>query len=494
MRLSAGKEKGIMAKKDIFRTTVFGGYQKEDVMDYVRSLENEKETVKILTNKETVGMKAQLEQEKKANEELKDALISCKEQLGHLEEEQKQKKEERESLETLRQRLEEEQKQRKEERESLETLRQRLEEEGLARQQLTEERNRLQEKQSVWIGNLQQMQQDLREQEEEWRRRSEGFLSLEEKNRLQEQTVLQLQEQFDRTKESQNQLLAEVESLQEQLNEARLEKERLESAAAEYALEKESLCTEKERLAEECRRLQETVHNREARLRQLQDIERKAERLKKSNQELIERCRRMEAERKAVRERERSAVRKSGLGGVLERLSPAAWPAKQDAAVTQAPIQTSGPQSAEDSLSVAETSFLAEEPRQRETEEKEAREFAESEINDAVRPRRKSEAGTAAEPAAEPDTGSAAGRDTAFTAEPISEKKTVSSPKTAADSAEDSAAADSLFGEERQSAEREYRRHAEDVNRSIASAQERIAKMLEELQKDMDVNGNSCRS
>ena len=48
----AEREEWEMANKDIFRTTVFGGYQKEDVMDYVRSLENEKETVKILASKE----------------------------------------------------------------------------------------------------------------------------------------------------------------------------------------------------------------------------------------------------------------------------------------------------------------------------------------------------------------------------------------------------------------------------------------------------------
>lgn len=54
-----------MANKDIFRTTVFGGYQKEDVMDYVRSLENEKETVKILASKENAGIKQSLNRKRK---------------------------------------------------------------------------------------------------------------------------------------------------------------------------------------------------------------------------------------------------------------------------------------------------------------------------------------------------------------------------------------------------------------------------------------------
>lgn len=39
--------------------------------------------------------------------------------------------------------------------------------------------------------------------------------------------------------------------------------------------------------------------------------------------------------------------------------------------------------------------------------------------------------------------------------------------------------------EEGESAEQQYRKHAADVNRSIASAQERIARMLEELQRDI---------
>ena len=106
-----------MANKDIFRTTVFGGYQKEDVMDYVRSLENEKETVKILASKENAGIKTELEQEKKANEELKNALLSCKEQLGRLEAERKKTKEEQEQI----------------------------------RLQLMEERSNLQKKQSTWV-------------------------------------------------------------------------------------------------------------------------------------------------------------------------------------------------------------------------------------------------------------------------------------------------------------------------------------------------------
>ena len=46
-----------MEEKDIFRTAVFGGYQKDDVTDYIRSLENENETIRILANKEKSDLK-----------------------------------------------------------------------------------------------------------------------------------------------------------------------------------------------------------------------------------------------------------------------------------------------------------------------------------------------------------------------------------------------------------------------------------------------------
>lgn len=75
-----------MGKKDIFRTAVLGGYQKEDVMDYIRSLENEKETIRVLTKKESSGIKAQLEKEKAAGEELREALALLKEENRRLKE------------------------------------------------------------------------------------------------------------------------------------------------------------------------------------------------------------------------------------------------------------------------------------------------------------------------------------------------------------------------------------------------------------------------
>lgn len=79
-----------MSKKDIFRTTVFGGYQKEDVMDYIRSLENENETIRILNKKENSGIKAQLEKEIAAGNELREALARLKEENSRLEAEKEE--------------------------------------------------------------------------------------------------------------------------------------------------------------------------------------------------------------------------------------------------------------------------------------------------------------------------------------------------------------------------------------------------------------------
>lgn len=78
-----------MGKKDIFRTAVIGGYQKDDVMDYVRSLENEKETIRVLTRKESNGVKAQLEREKAASEEMRKRIAAMQEKITYLEEEKK---------------------------------------------------------------------------------------------------------------------------------------------------------------------------------------------------------------------------------------------------------------------------------------------------------------------------------------------------------------------------------------------------------------------
>ena len=70
-----------MGNKDMFRTAVLGGYQKEDVLDYVRSLENENETIRVLTKKENSEIKAQLEREKTAGEEMRKTLAALQEKI-----------------------------------------------------------------------------------------------------------------------------------------------------------------------------------------------------------------------------------------------------------------------------------------------------------------------------------------------------------------------------------------------------------------------------
>lgn len=77
-----------MEDKDIFRTAVFGGYQKEDVTDYIRSLENENETIRILANKEKSDLKTQLEKEKAVSEGLKNSLAVLHDKISDLEKKQ----------------------------------------------------------------------------------------------------------------------------------------------------------------------------------------------------------------------------------------------------------------------------------------------------------------------------------------------------------------------------------------------------------------------
>ena len=78
-----------MEDKDIFRTAIFGGYQKEDVTDYIRSLENENETIRILANKEKSELRSQLEKEKARSEALKHSLASLQDRIAALEKEGK---------------------------------------------------------------------------------------------------------------------------------------------------------------------------------------------------------------------------------------------------------------------------------------------------------------------------------------------------------------------------------------------------------------------
>ena len=79
-----------MEDKNMFRTVVFGGYQKEEVMDYIRSLENENETIRILANKEKNELKLQLEKEKAVRGELKNSLNALKDKMAQLEEQEHQ--------------------------------------------------------------------------------------------------------------------------------------------------------------------------------------------------------------------------------------------------------------------------------------------------------------------------------------------------------------------------------------------------------------------
>ena len=130
-----------MEDKDIFRTAIFGGYQKEDVTDYIRSLENENETIRILANKEKSELRIQLEKEKARSEELKHSLASLQDRIAALEKEGKL----RESAG-------------KPEASYTSDAKNRTTDEELMRK-LREERK----EQQQWIEELARMQQDIRE-------------------------------------------------------------------------------------------------------------------------------------------------------------------------------------------------------------------------------------------------------------------------------------------------------------------------------------------
>lgn len=72
-----------MAKKTLFRAALFGGYNKEDVHEYIQTLENEIEAVKVLNQKEKNELQRQLDEswEQKAEEE--EQLPRLKEELEH---------------------------------------------------------------------------------------------------------------------------------------------------------------------------------------------------------------------------------------------------------------------------------------------------------------------------------------------------------------------------------------------------------------------------
>lgn len=128
-----------MEEKDIFRTAVFGGYQKDDVTDYIRSLENENETIRILANKEKNDLKTQLEKEKAVSEELKTSLAALHDKLSDLE---KSRKEEAPSSPAPSG--------------AEQDLRQ-----DVLKFSLEEERKAIQEDRQQWADNLAKMQQDM---------------------------------------------------------------------------------------------------------------------------------------------------------------------------------------------------------------------------------------------------------------------------------------------------------------------------------------------
>ena len=157
-----------MEDKDIFRTAIFGGYQKEDVTDYIRSLENENETIRILANKEKSELRIQLEKEKAHSEELKHSLASLQDRIAALEKEGKLRESAGEP-----------------EASYTSDAKNRTTDEELMRK-LREERK----EQRQWIEELARMQQDIREDLQQ-------ILQQELQQHVQQDLLMRLQEEVE---------------------------------------------------------------------------------------------------------------------------------------------------------------------------------------------------------------------------------------------------------------------------------------------------------
>ena len=157
-----------MEDKDIFRTAIFGGYQKEDVTDYIRSLENENETIRILANKEKSELRTQLEKEKARSEELKHSLASLQDRIAALEKEGKLRESAGEP-----------------EASYTSDAKNRTTDEELMRK-LREERK----EQQQWIEELARMQQDIREDLQQ-------ILQQELQQHVQQDLLMRLQEEVE---------------------------------------------------------------------------------------------------------------------------------------------------------------------------------------------------------------------------------------------------------------------------------------------------------
>ena len=72
-----------MAKKTLFRAALFGGYNKEDVHEYIQTLENEIEAVKVLNQKEKNELQRQLDESREKKAEEDEELPRLREDLEH---------------------------------------------------------------------------------------------------------------------------------------------------------------------------------------------------------------------------------------------------------------------------------------------------------------------------------------------------------------------------------------------------------------------------
>lgn len=399
-----------MEGKELFKSVLVGGYDKDDVIEYVNSLECEYERTKInfmMEKKELLDRLETVKQELKKEQE--DRLI----QKQKIQELQEEKEDAGRRAEAVCLQKEEMQRQLEDVEEQLEEMRRCQQElEAQNSEKLEWMLDEIKQQENKLLEAKDKIKESIRRQKEEQQRE---IAALQEKLREREKEC----ENYSKEIQSRDIKIQEMKKAREQIaqlrNEAapRQKKEtRSQAQIGREAQEKDKLLENMHHLQKSC---EKEMYNLQKRYQgESQRLKRQIESLKKCNAGLAERCCRAEAR---IADRQRGEAGKPGGDGMMKRLSPVIETVKR---------------------SVGGMTVHREIP--------------------AVSPQVPSKA---------TDEGS-------MERSPEAEENSNAEPVRKED-----------FFEEGESAEQQYRRHAEDVNRSIARAQERIARMLEDLQRDV---------
>ena len=229
-----------MAKNELFRVALFGGYNKVDVQEYIKSLENEIDTIRVQNQKDST----ELEQK------LREAESNCSQLEGTQEQLEKELESQSEQIETLKIRAEAEEKN-ETSRGELEELRKGQEELKLAKQDFQLRQDDLIRQKN----ELRRMQEEFRkssgEQEEKLKRSEvENRLLLKEVSGLRMENM----ELQDRCRELKEKLRNQTENSEHSFADQELIAAILEDARENAKLIKEETTKEREQILEDVRK------------------------------------------------------------------------------------------------------------------------------------------------------------------------------------------------------------------------------------------------